>query len=81
MNAARLTIVRNAAPATVTPASTTKERAPLRQIRNAKVQGTELLDAIAFLADALQIPALRVAGVVDDTTARFTNVVPFRTRR
>lgn len=76
MNAARLLI---APPTTAARAKTTPA---LRQIRNAKVRGDELLEAVAFLAGALNLPALRVdSGVDEDTTVRCGNVIPLHRRR
>jgi hypothetical protein len=76
MTPARLTVVLDAKP--VTDAT---QPAPLRQIRNTRVQGDELLEAVTFLADALKLPALRPATpVVEAITARFAVVLPLPRR-
>ena len=73
---ASLTVVLDAKP--VTDAT---QPAPLRQIRNTRVQGDELLEAVTFLADALKLPALRPATpVVEAITARFAVVLPLPRR-
>jgi hypothetical protein len=77
MNAARLTIVPAAPVATPAPARARRSAAPLRQIRNAKVKADELFEAVTFLAEALQLPALRTASTTNEAiTPRIAMVMP-----
>jgi hypothetical protein len=48
---------------------------PLRVIRNGKVRGDELFAAVSFLADALQLPALRDGSRANAGAARQGKVI------